>query len=89
MRLPCLLFRAAPLTALLLAACAAEPPAQANAAPTQSASDTVCTREYPIGSNIPVTKCRTREQIEANKATSQESLRRTQTGGPNPKMGGG
>jgi hypothetical protein len=78
------------LTPLLLAACAAEPPAQANAAPTQSAgSDMVCTREYPIGSNIPITKCRTREQIGADKAAGQENLRRSQTGGPNGKMGGG
>jgi hypothetical protein len=69
--------------ALSLVACAAEPAAQTNSA----ASDLVCTREYPIGSNIPVTKCRTHEQVEAEKAAATEGLRRTQAGGPNAKMG--
>jgi hypothetical protein len=89
MRLPALFAHAVPLTALLLISCAAEPTAQATATPAPNTGDMVCTREYPIGSNIPVTKCRTREQIEADKAAAQEGLRRTQTGGPNAKMGGG
>lgn len=93
---------ALPLIVLLLAACAAEPTApsknaaaatQAVAAPAATASgekdDMVCTREYPTGSNIPITKCRSRQQIEAEKAAAMESLRRNQTGGPNTKMGGG
>lgn len=82
--------------ALLLASCAAEPvaPAATNAtAPAASAAaggdEMVCTREYPIGSNIPVNKCRTRAQIEADRAAAQENLKRGQTGGPNAKMGGG
>ena len=81
--------------ASLLAACAAEPAASTNAAAASAAPATaggdemVCTREYPIGSNIPVNKCRTRAQIEADRAASQENLKRTQTGRPNAKMGGG
>lgn len=92
-------FVGAAALATLLAACAAEPvaPATSNAsnasAPATSsaagADDLVCTREYPIGSNIPVNKCRTRAQIEADRAASQENLKRTQTGGPSGKMGGG
>lgn len=82
--------------ASLLAACAAEPVASANpnatapAAPAAAGGDEmVCSREYPIGSNIPVTKCRSRAQIDAERAASQEALKRSQTVGPNPKMGGG
>jgi hypothetical protein len=77
------------LATVIIAACSTEPSAQTSAAPNQAASNVVCTREYPIGSNIPVTKCRTREQIEADKAAATENLRRTQTGGPNAKIGSG
>jgi len=76
------------LAALILSACATEPPVQAQAAPSQNAGDLVCTREYPIGSNIPITKCRTREQVDAEKAAAVEGLRRATTGGPNAKIGG-
>lgn len=88
-------FRTTPalsLVAMLLAACAAEPvgqPATAAAAAAPGAQDEmVCTREYPTGSNIPLTKCRTRAQIEAEKAAATEGLRRLQTGGPNAKRDG-
>ena len=83
------------LSSLILAACAAEPPAPAKATGVASASSTdsqsekFCSREYPTGSNIPITVCRTKEQIEAEKAAGTESLRRQQTGGPNAKPGGG
>lgn len=83
------------LTALLLAACATEPaapvaqstaPAAAVAAAGQEES--VCVREYATGSNIAVTRCRTRAQIDAEKFAATENLRRAQTGGPNAKPGG-
>jgi len=54
---------------------------------TESEGDLVCTREYPTGSNIPLTKCRTRSQVETEKAVATENLRRNQTGGPNAKPG--
>ncbi|MFO1220978.1 MAG: hypothetical protein U1E89_21665 [Burkholderiaceae bacterium] len=70
------------------AAAPSPPPAVATAvAAEQKSGDMVCTREYPTGSNIPITKCRTREQIEAERAAAHEGLRRHQTGGPNAKMG--
>ena len=79
----------------LLVACATEPAVPSSAAKpvetTTSASgndEVLCSREYPTGSNIPISKCRTRKQIEAEKAVASESLRRTQTGGPNAKLGG-
>lgn len=83
------------LTALLLAACATEPAASA-APPTAPApaatavgqEESVCVREYATGSNIAVTRCRTRAQIDAEKFAATENLRRAQTGGPNAKPGG-
>ena len=64
--------------AVLVLGCAAEPVAATNVA---SDGDMVCKREYPTGSNLPVTKCRTRAQIEEEKAAANESLRRTTIGG--------
>ena len=85
------------LTTLLLAACASEPVAATkpptNPADTQTSAaagdDTVCTREYPTGSNIPVTRCKTRAQIEKEQAAAHETMRRAQTLRPNTRMGGG
>jgi hypothetical protein len=77
---------------LLLAACAAEPAGPAATPATASSSgkdEMICSREYPTGSNIPITKCRTREQIEAEKAAAVEGMRRSQTGGPGAKRGDG
>jgi hypothetical protein len=48
----------------------------------------ICGREYATGSNIAVTRCRTTEQAEAEKAAAAQSLGRS-TGGPNAKQGGG
>jgi hypothetical protein len=45
------------------------------------AGEMVCKREYPTGSNLPVTKCRTRAQIEAERAAANEALQRTTIGG--------
>jgi hypothetical protein len=88
--------RRATVASVLLAACgapssvqtAAAPEAPASTAAAGSGDDLICTREYPTGSNIPVRKCRTLAQIEADKAASTESLRRVQAGGPNAKLGG-
>ena len=83
------------LSTLILAACVAEPPVPANATNVSSAasgagsSEMFCSREYPTGSNIAVTVCRTKEQVAAEKAAGTENLRRSQTGGPNAKQGGG
>jgi hypothetical protein len=82
------------LSALLLAACAADPAASTVATATpasgadHTASDVICAKEYPTGSNIAVTKCRSREQVEAEKANASHGLARGQAGGPNAKMGG-
>jgi hypothetical protein len=78
------------LSALVLAACAAPPVGEKSAATQTNSvsgaaeSELVCTKEYGTGSNIPVTKCRTRGQIDADKEAAAESLRRAQTGGPRP-----
>lgn len=73
------------LMTLILVACAAEPPAQTNVTGAVDDTDkTICTREYPIGSNIPVTKCRTRDHMEANRESAAEGLRRAQAGGSTP-----
>lgn len=41
--------------AVILAACASERPAQIGVTADAADADTVCTREYPTGSNIPLT----------------------------------
>ena len=78
------------LASALLAACAADPatPSGATAETAAAKSDLVCSREYATGSNIAVTKCRTTEQAEAEKAAAAQSLGRS-SGGPNAKQGGG
>ena len=83
------------LTTLLLAGCAAEPVAATHPSTTPTEAqksaaagdDTVCSREYPTGSNIPVTKCKTRAQIEKEQAAAHETMRRAQTLRPNARMG--
>lgn len=78
------------MSALLLVACANEPIASAASNEQQSAlrsDDTVCAREYPTGSNIPITKCKTRAQIEKEQAAAHETMRRAQTLRPNARMG--
>lgn len=74
-----------PLSALVLLslmACAADPAAE-HATLSQADDQMVCTRDYPTGSSIPITKCRTREQIERERKVGQDALLRTQSGGPN------
>lgn len=78
------------LSSALLAACAADP-ATTSGTTTEAAvakSDVICSREYATGSNIAVTKCRTTEQAEAERAAAERGLGRA-TGGPNAKQGGG
>jgi hypothetical protein len=64
----------------LVVACASEPTKIAGQT-EQTANDTVCTREYPTGSNIPMTKCRSPEQVEKERRIGQETIRR-KTPGP-------
>jgi hypothetical protein len=75
----------------VLVACAADPAAPVADATKEAAaapSDLICGREYMTGSNIAQTKCRTREQAEAEKTAAERNLGRS-TGGSNAKPGGG
>jgi len=80
------------LATMLVAGCAGEPVAPAVPAATEpvpqkktaAADDTICTREYPTGSNIPVTKCRSRAQAEKEQAAAAEMMRRAHTLGGRP-----
>ena len=72
----------------LLGACAAD---QATPTATEAAarnSEMICGREYATGSNIAVTKCRTTEQAQAEKAAAERSLGGS-SGGSNAKPAGG
>jgi hypothetical protein len=75
----------------ILAACAVDPPATPKDSPstaTVASSEMICAKEYPTGSNIAVMKCRTREQVEAERLGAARGLSRAQTGGPNAQAGG-
>ena len=63
------------LVLLVLVACAASDPQRQAVA--QNPTDLICTREYPVGSNIPVTKCRTVDQIEAEKRAADSTMEST------------
>jgi hypothetical protein len=81
------------LTGSLMAACASDAATVASVAPAASGadragSDMICAKEYPTGSNIAVTKCRTREEVEAERAAGAQGVGRAQAGGPSTKMGG-
>lgn len=71
---------AAALATCVLVACAGAT-APSVVAVDDRADGNVCVREYPIGSNIPVTRCRTREQREAEKTAGEELLRQAQQAG--------
>ena len=82
------------LSTSILAACAAQPPAPAPADAAvpvaASQSDSICSKEYPTGSHIAVTTCRTREQVEAERRAGTKDMERAQTGGGTQlKKGGG
>ncbi len=72
------------LVPFLVAACAS------STDPGSQQADLVCTRETPTGSSIPITKCRTKEQIEQELAAARatgEDIGRARTGlrGPTGK----
>jgi len=73
---------------VLVVACAAEPTPPTDQ-PDQTAGDMVCTREYPTGSTIPMTKCRSPDQITRERRVGQETIRRNTTGTAATKPGGG
>lgn len=71
------------LTSLaVLGACAS-----ATTQDSAAASGTVCTREKPVGSNFPVTTCRTAEQIAAEKAEADRVQRGVQQNATNRPAG--
>jgi hypothetical protein len=49
------------LGALLIAGCAASPK-------NETTAGLICTKETPTGTHFPITKCRTQEQIEQERA---------------------
>lgn len=53
------------LLALLTSACAVTPES------TQEASKLRCTKEAPTGSSLPVTRCRSQEEIDRDKDVSR------------------
>lgn len=71
--------------ACLLAGCAS-PQTQVTSEQIQVASATqqTCTRETPIGSNIPVTKCRSAEQMARDAEAARDAMSR-----PMPVLGAG
>jgi hypothetical protein len=70
------LVAASSLASVLLVGCAGDPQKQTNAAGADNADELVCTREYPTGSNIPIKRCRSRAQIEEERAAAVETIRR-------------
>ena len=63
------------LAALALAGCASnEPAAQSVAGGKSNNDDFICVKEYPLGSNIPVTRCRNTAQREQDKREADETL---------------
>lgn len=63
------------MKALLLLAAATALSACASA-PTEGTAESdamICTRETPIGSNFPVTKCRTPQQVAQDKADAERT----------------
>jgi hypothetical protein len=63
---------------ILLTACAAGPAPDGK----QSDASVVCEREYPIGSNLPVTKCRTAAEREQLRRDAQKELDRVPATAP-------
>lgn len=62
--------------ALVLGACAATPPKPANGPPLAATAKPklVCTREVPTGTILPVTVCRTPEEIEQRRQHDMDSM---------------
>ncbi len=68
--------------ALALSACESAPVASADG--TQGDKVT-CTREYPTGSSIPTTRCRTAEQLARERDDAQKTV--DQVGRSNARVG--
>ena len=77
------------LSTAFLAACAADPTPPRDAAPdaATASSGLICTKEYATGSNIATMRCRSSEEVEAEKTAATRGLGRS-TGGANAKPGG-
>jgi uncharacterized lipoprotein YajG len=77
------------LATLLLAACAA-PPQQtaAVAVPAAKGDEQICTREYPTGSALAVTKCRSAADIAKEREAAAEAGRNIKSTGSPPPAGG-
>jgi len=77
------------LSSVLIAGCASSTPTTvASAAPAASeAAGVVCTRETPTGTHFAVTRCRTQEQIERDRAEAAKvgDMIRSQQQGPRDK----
>ena len=70
---------------LSLSACAIEP-----ADSTADSGSLICSREIPVGSNIPIRKCRTREQIEQERRAAdqvRDTIRTGQSSSPKDGVG--
>jgi hypothetical protein len=76
---------------LLLAECASAPETAPGATASVADKDKMhCTRELPIGSQMPVTRCRTLAQIEQERAEAGKVLnapRQTGTPGASDRTG--
>lgn len=66
------------LALLAVPGASAEPPAETATPATSDASadKVVCVREMPVGSQIPVRRCRTQRQIDAQRDAVQKALQR-------------
>ena len=66
------------LAALQALPAAAEPPTDgvAAVAAPDKADKMVCTREMPVGSQIPVKRCRTQKQIDLQRDAVQRAIQR-------------
>jgi hypothetical protein len=61
----------------LLGGCASAPPTPASGAPAAAVADDqrqVCTREVPVGSMLPVTKCRTVAQARVEEEEARKTM---------------
>ena len=69
----------------LLSGCAGSPAQDGK----QADSDVLCEREYPIGSNLPVTKCRSAAEREQQRLNAQKELDRVPATATPPAGRGG
>jgi len=70
---------------ITMSGCALEP-----AESTADNGSLICSRETPVGSNIPIRKCRTREQIELERRAAdqaRDAIRSGQSSSPKDSVG--